>query len=186
MLNSGIEVKTLNLDSKSCLLFQKFTFWTQIWLQNPYCLPPLLYINVPCYPIQQQKQDRLRDCGGLCPALWLYKGNSSYRSGCHLTESSLIHNVITTFFGKLFQHCWDSVYEYSILLSWCTDVERESLYMSVGIWRIKTCWRETLIFQSEKSKVGGQYFPNTALWKLLLITIEDIIITSLIFKKYCN
>lgn len=160
MLNSGIEVKTLNLDSKSCLLFQKFTFWTQIWLQNPYCLPPLLYVNVPCYSIQQQKQDRLRGCSGRWPALWRHKGHSSYRSGRHLTVSGLINNVITVLFlASCFSiagtQCMNTVFSYPNVLVW-----RGNHYTSVGIWRIKTCWRETLIFQSEKSKVGVSISPT--------------------------
>lgn len=160
MLNSGMGVKIPNLDSKSCPFFRNSGFELRSDYRIHTCLPPLPYVSVPCCSVQQQKQDRLHDCSGLCPALWLHKSNSSYRSGSHLTVSGLINDVITVLFGaSCFSfagtQCMNAVFSYPNVLMW-----RGNHYMSVGIWRIKTCWRETLIFQSEKSKGGVSISPT--------------------------
>lgn len=56
------------------------------------------------------------------------------------------------FIGRTFRHCCSVLkIQYSfILVYWCGG--RRSYYVSVWVWKIKACWRET-IFYLEKNKL---------------------------------
>lgn len=178
-------VNILTLTSNLLSLFQKVRVWTQIWLQNPYT--PFTTPPVSTFHAIQSNSNKA-DCltTVACAQFSAYKSNSSYRSGSHLQWVASLMMSSRYFLASCFSTVGLSVsIQYSlILMCWWEG----NHHISVGIWRIKTCWRETLIFQSEQSVRWGSVFPNTAFMETVANYHWGHLYNqpNFFFFKYCN
>lgn len=164
----------------SVLFFWKARIQTRMWLQAPYTVPTMLLAlwRPPPMLFNLVTETRCTVWAWLSrPALWPHKGNSSYKSERHLTAGDLIHNANPVFFflggGDISASLVLTmrIQYFFILMYWCREGGNHA---SIGIWSIKTCWREIIICISVGKMFEISIPPHYLTGTVLLITIEEI------------